>query len=86
MGARYSVLGVEEEVRIDVAVCIWFAYALVIMMALQFVIMGGLAVRWQCFGGKQFHEDAKASARKGPPASSSASNIELPSTASVSVA
>ena len=80
MGSRYSVPGVEDTVRVDVAGCIWMAYIFLGMFALQAFIMAGLAARWHLMGGKAKFEASEAA--KG----GAGNSIELPNRGSFNTA
>ena len=47
-----ATLGLETPVRVDVAICMWVAYGLVCIFALQILVVSGLSIRWHFFGGK----------------------------------
>ena len=47
-----STYGLKNPVRIDVAICIWTAYILIVIFMLQVVVISGLTIRWYHCGGK----------------------------------
>ena len=49
MGARVSVPGIEDTIRVDVAGCVWIAYILFCVFIFQVLISVGLTIRWHYF-------------------------------------
>jgi hypothetical protein len=56
----YSVPGIADPVRIDVALCVWGAYILACIFMLQFLVSVVLSIRWYYFGGKLMFEEIEA--------------------------